>query len=229
LREPIARIAAGGTVTDPRSADTTPLNPPDVDPDDKRAQLEGTSQRDNQDPTLVEAEVDDLGSISDTEIYEGELEAGVNPDLDTDEESLDLLTATELRSGETSNPDVAAEEGEAWVHPVDPPVVADADAREGVTVAAGFGSTAMDEPFDADHHSELLPADDEVSSRVREALLADSRTSRLAGSLGIETAGGVVRVRGTVDDLEDGDLIEEVASMVTGVTEVRDETEVPGL
>ena len=145
-------------MTDPRSADTTPLNPPDVDPDDKRAQLEGTAQRDNQDPTLVEAEVDDLGAISDTEIYEGELEAGVNPDLDTDPESLESLTATELRSGETSNPDVAAEEGEAWVPPVDPPVVANADAPDGVTVAAGFGSTAMDEPFDADHHSGLLPA-----------------------------------------------------------------------
>ena len=102
-------------MTDPRSADTTPLNPPDVDPDDKRAQLEGTPQRDNQDPTLLEAEVDDLGAISDTEIYEGELEAGVNPDLDTDLQSLESLTATELRSGETSNPDVAAEEGEAWV------------------------------------------------------------------------------------------------------------------
>ena len=216
-------------MTDPRSADTTPLNPPDVDPDDKRAQLEGTPQRDNQDPTFVEGEVDDLGSISDTEIYEGELEAGVNPDLDTDPESLELLTASELRSGETANPDVAAEEGEAWVPPVDPPVVADADSPDGMTIAAGFGSTAMDEPFDADHHSGLLAADDEVSERVREALLADARTSRLANALEVETAGGVVRVRGVVDDLEDGDLIEEVASMVTGVTEVRDETEVPGL
>ena len=55
------------------------------------------------------------------------------------------------------------------------------------------------------------------------------RTSRLAESLEVETAGGVVRIRGVVEDLEDGDLIEEVASMVTGVTEVRDETEVPGL
>ena len=216
-------------MTDPRSADTVPLNPPDVDPDDKRTQLEGTPQRDNQDPTLVEAEVDDLGSISDTELYEGEREAGVNPDLDTDPESLESLTATELRSGETSNPDVAAEEGEAWVPPVDPPVVADRDAPDGFTVAAGFGTTAMDEPFDADHHTELLPGDDEMSTRVREALLADSRTSRLADSLEVEMAGGVVRIRGVVEDLEDGDLIEEVASMVTGVTEVRDETEVPGL
>jgi hypothetical protein len=216
-------------VTDPRRADTVPLNPPDVDPDDKRAELENSPDRDNPDPTIGEESVDDLGSITDTEIYEGELEAGVNPDLDTDDESLDLLTATELRAGETNNPDVAAEEGEAWVPPVDPPVVADRDAPEGVTVAAGFGSTATDEPFDADHHSTLLPADDEVSARVREALLADSRTSRLAGSLGIETTGGTVTVRGTVEDIEDGELIEEVASEVSGVSEVRDETEVPGL
>jgi len=216
-------------VTDPRRADTTPLNPPDVDPDDKRAQLEGTPDRDNQDATIGEGDIDNLGRITDVEVYEGELEAGVNPDVDTDEESLDLLTSRELRAGETNNPDVAAEEGEAWVPPVDPPVVADRDAPEGVTVAAGFGSTAMDEPFDADHHSTFLPADDEVSARVREALLADSRTSRLAESLGIETAAGVVTVRGSVQDIEDGELIEEVASVVTGVTEVRDETDVPGL
>jgi len=216
-------------VTDPRRADTTPLNPPDVDPDDKRAQLEGTPDRDNQDATIGEGDIDNLGRITDIEVYEGELEAGVNPDVDTDEESLDLLTSRELRAGETNNPDVAAEEGEAWVPPVDPPVVADRDAPEGVTVAAGFGSTAMDEPFDADHHSTFLPADDEVSARVREALLADSRTSRLAESLGIETAAGVVTVRGSVQDIEDGELIEEVASVVTGVTEVRDETDVPGL
>ena len=216
-------------MTDPRRADTMPLNPPDVEPEDKRAQLEGTPAHIDQDAFVATNEIDDLGSIGSVETYEGEIEAGVNPDLDTDPESLESLTARELRAGETSNPDVAAEEGEAWVPPVDPPVVADRDAPEGVTVAAGFGSTAMDEPFDADHHSTFLPADDEVSARVREALLADSRTSRLADTLGIETEGGVVIVRGTVDDIEDGELIEEVASLVTGVTEVRDETDVPGL
>lgn len=216
-------------MTDPRAADTVPLNPPDVDPDAKRAQLEGSPTRDNQDPTMLEDEVGDLGRITDVEVYEGELEAGANPDVDTEPQSLDLLTATELRAGETDNPDVAAEEGEAWVPPVDPPVVADRSAPEGVTIAAGFGSSALDEPFDADHHSTFLPADDEVSARVREALLADSRTSRFAEQLGIETEAGVVTVRGTVADLDDGDLIEEVASVVTGVTEVRDETEIPGL
>lgn len=216
-------------MTDPRRADTTPLNPPDVEPEDKRAQLDGSPDRDHQDPTMPASAVGDLGSITDTEVYEGELEAGANPDVDTEAQSLDLLEATELRVGETDNPDVAAEEGEAWVPPVDPPVVADADAPDGMRMAAGFGSTALEEPFDADHHSTFLPPDDEVSSRVREALFADARTSRLADRLDVETLGGVVVVRGEVDDLEDGELIEEVASVVTGVTEVRDETRVPGL
>jgi hypothetical protein len=215
-------------VTDSRRADTVPLNPPDVEPGGKLAQLEGTPDRDNQDPTIDEGEVDEAGGITDTEVYEGELEAtGGLGGADT--EALESLTAIELRAGETDNPDVAAEEGETWVPPVDPPVVADADSPDGLTVAAGFGSTAFDEPFDADHHGTLLPADDEVSARVREALLADSRTSRLAGSLRVESSGGIVTVRGVVDDLEDGELIEEVASLVSGVTEVREETEVPGL
>jgi hypothetical protein len=216
-------------VTDPRSVDTVPLNGPDVEPEDKRAQLEGNSTRGNLEAAITEDEIDGLGSISDTEIYEGELEAGVNDDLDTNPESLESLTATELRDGETDDANVAAEEGEAWVPPIDPPVIADSTADDGMTIAAGFGSTASEEPFDADHHGSALPGDDEVTARVREALLADSRTSRLADQLRVETAGGIVRVRGEVTDIEDGDLVAEVASEVPGVTEVRDETVIPGL
>jgi BON domain len=216
-------------VTDPRRADTMPLNPPDVEPEDKRAQLEGTPAAMDQDAFIDTSELDGLGTITHVEVYEGEIEAGVNADLDTDPESLESLTTREMRDGETSNPDVAAEEGETWVPPVDPPVVADRSAPEGVTIAAGFGQTSMEEPYDADHHSSFLPVDDEVSARVREALLADARTSRLADQVGIETEAGVVTIRGTVDDIDDGDLLSEVATMVTGVTEVVDETDVPGL
>ncbi len=216
-------------MTDPRSVDTVPLNAPDVEPEDKRAQLEGSSSRGNQEAAISEDEIDGLGSISDTEIYEGELAAGVNDDLDTDPESLESLTATELREGETDDADVAAEEGEVWVPPMDPPVVADSTSENGMTIAAGFGSTAEEEPFDADHHGSALLVDDEVTSRVREALLADSRTSRLADQLRVETAGGIARIRGEVTDIEDSDLIAAVVSEVSGVTEVRDETKIPGL
>jgi len=210
-----------------REAPETPLNPPDVEPEEKAAQLAGEEPRIDQDGLLDTAQVDDLGSTGDVETYEGEIEAGVNDDLPTDDESLEGLTAREYRAGETDNPDVAAEEGETWVPPLDPPVVPDPGDPQGARVAAGFGSSAMDEPYDADHHSTFLPEDDEVSARVHEALLADSRTSRLADRIDVETSAGTVLLRGTVDDVDDSDLLVEVASSVSGVTDVRDETVLP--
>lgn len=177
---------------------------------------------------LTTDEVDALGELTDTEIYEGELEAGVSDDLPTEplEENLEFLTETELRDGETSDPNVAAEEGLTWVPPIDPPVVADA---EGVRVAAGFGVDSRDEPYDADHHSELISAEDEFEARIREALLADSSTSRYADSLILGNRGSMVVVRGVVDDIDDTDNIAAVIMTVDGVEEVIDETEVAGV
>jgi hypothetical protein len=200
--------------------DTDHLPPEDI------AALEGTPPAADQDAFVEPQEIERPDEPTDTERYEGDglavaapLAAGI----------FDELTRLDDRPGETDDPNVAAEEGEAWVPPIDPPVVADAASPDGMTVAAGFGSTALDEPFDADHHSSLLPADDEVTARVREALLADARTSRLAGRVDVDTDGGTVTIAGSVDDLEDGDLLAEVASAVTGVTEVIDETVVDGL
>ena len=48
--------------------------------------------------------------LTDTEIYEGDLEAGTDP------------MRSGLRSDETDDPNVAAEEGLAYVPPTDPPV-----------------------------------------------------------------------------------------------------------
>ena len=45
------------------------------------------------------------------------------------------------------------------------------------------------------------PGEDEMTDRVREAMLADSLTSRYAEVLEIETDGGTVWLRGTVDDV----------------------------
>lgn len=195
-----------------------------------------TMQRDAfpQDDELEDSESviptsDDEGSadgLTGTERYEGWLEAGVDP---TGNAATDDLGSDDLRIGETFDPNLAAEEGLTYVPPVDPVVTADPDSREGVRVAAGIGVTAFDEPFDADHHGEVVPAEDEVTARVREALRADASTTALADRLEIDTEGGVVRFRGMVDDLTDSDAIEAVASEVEGVVEVRDETEVRGL
>lgn len=175
-------------------------------------------------------EVDRLGELTDTDIYQGELEAGVHDDLPTepDAQNLELLTELELRAGETDDANVAAEEGMTYVPPIDPPVIP-SDDPQGIDVAAGFGSSALDEPYDRDHRAEALTAEDDMSARVREALRADSLTSRYADSVVIGTRGGVVALRGVVDDVDDTDHMAAVAARVSGVAEVIDELEVRAL
>jgi hypothetical protein len=161
-----------------------------------------------------------LGEMTDTRIYEGDLEARP-PDSDQPDEplveNLDFLEALELREDETDNPDEAAEEGIPWVPPTDPPVVGATDDGE-LEIGAGFGTTALDEPFDADHHDRSVTSDDEVTERVREALRADSLASRYADELAIETDGTTVIVEGEVDDLDDEEQIVAVVSEVSGLT-----------
>jgi hypothetical protein len=169
--------------------------------------------------------VDSDDGLTGQERYEGYPDAGVDPTGN----SIEALAASELRAGETIDPLLAAEEGLAWIPPTDPVVVPDATNPEGLRVATGFGATALDEPYDADHHGELLPAEDEVTDRVREALRADAATSRYADALKIDTEGGVVTIRGVVDDILDSDDIVAVASEVTGIVEVRDQLRVRGV
>jgi hypothetical protein len=171
---------------------------------------------------------DDIAHVG---TYEGELEARVpgsgQPDR-SEVASLETLESTELRSGETDDPFQAAEEGLTWVPPVDPPTAGVADDGD-PRIGAGFGTTAGDEPFDADHHGTALPPEDEVTARVREALLADAATSGLADALSIETEGGAVRVSGVVSDLEDEEHVLAVISAVDGVVDVTNRLRVEGL
>jgi hypothetical protein len=210
----------------PRPATGGRRRAPDSDPD--LVQLAGDRPRDRQTAFVDASDVDNLGTITDTDIYEGELEAGVHDDLPTEseEQNLEGLTARELRAGETSNPDVAAEEGLTYVPPIDPPVVPSEESREGAEVAAGFGVSALDEEYDEDHNSSILPGEDEMTARIREALLADSSTTEYAEHLAIATRGGRVIVRGVVDDVDDSDNVLAVIERVKGVVEVIDELQV---
>jgi hypothetical protein len=208
-------------MNDPRRADTTPLNPPSDPPRDDISIAREDLLIDPADALVADpAESDD--GLTDTERYEGYAESGDGP---TGTTSLDTLMADELRDGETSDPNVAAEEGLTWVPPIDPVVVPDAEDPEGLAIAAGFGTTATDEPFDADHHDSALSDESEVTDRVREALRADARTSTLVDRLVIATLGDVAIVRGVVDDVDDSDAIEAVVAEVEGIREVRDETD----
>jgi len=192
---------------------------------------DATGRRPAEDQSAVagQDEIDTLGELTDTEIYEGELEAGVNdvPGAPA-EQNLESLAARELRAEETANPDVAAEEGMPWVPPIDPPVVP-GDGPEGLQVASGFGSSALAEPYDDDHHSDLLSAEGDLNDLVREALRADSSSSPFEDRVAIGTVGGRVVLRGIVPDIEDSENIVAVAERVEGVTEVVDELEIEAL
>jgi hypothetical protein len=205
-------------VSGPRPApqgDDTPLNPPDLD-----------QPADDQVFYRRQEEVEDSDrEFNDVAQYEGEPQiSGGDGAL-----RLDDLTDEELREGETSDPTEATEEGLTWVPPVDPPIVPDLDDPQGAKVAAGFGSSAEDDPYDRSHRAELLTAEDDTDARIREALLADAATSAYADSLVIGSRGGTIVVRGVVDDIDDTDNIVEVITRVTGVDEVIDELEVRGV
>jgi hypothetical protein len=213
-------------------ASKDPLDPSDPETADLLRQLSGEEPPEDQDAVL---ELDEIAEpdegLTGTERELGYLEAGVDPTggIGTDVQSVETLIEREENSDETSDPYVASDEGVPWVPPTDPVVVPDERDPQGLMVAAGIGTTSLDEPYDADHHSTLLPAEDEMTARVREALRADAMTAGYADDLEIDTDGDVVTLHGTVDDMDDLDAVLAVASVVSGISEVRDELEVATL
>jgi hypothetical protein len=125
----------------------------------------------------------------------------------------------------TDDPVVSAEHGETYQAPVDPPVVGTEDGE--LRVAAGFAADALDTPYDADHHSSLELEDDEVTERIREALLADSLGSQYVDVLELATAGSTAMVSGIVEDLDIQDHLLGLIGAVSGITEVRDHLRLP--
>ncbi len=216
---------------EPAGRPETPLNPPEVSMEEMDHELTGDQPEGDQVAYVHQGEIDDMGTMRDTAIYEGELEAGVHDDLPTESEAENLedLTALEMRAGETANPDIAAEEGLTWVPPIDPPVIPSQEDPQGLEVAAGFGADSLAEPYDADHHSEAVTDADDMEERVREALIADSATSALAQRIRVGLRGSIVILRGEVEDLVDTDEVVAVVERVSGVTEVIDEIEVAAL
>ncbi len=185
--------------------------------------LEGSPMPEDQDAVLEPDEIEAARQPTLTEL--DRLETDVASD-DADLDSSDALASDKLRDGETDDPDVAAEEGLAWVPPIDPPVVSSPWEPDPV-VAAGTGVSALDEE---DSPVGALDEDEsEITARIREALRADSATSRLADTLVVAVVGTTAYIRGVVDDLDDGDTIIDVAQRVDGIDDVVDETEVAGL
>lgn len=210
-----------------RRRDTTPLNGPDPEDDqEKLDQLMGNRSSDDEGTATISAEhVDGLGSINDTHQYLGEFEAGVHDDLPDDAESLEMLTELELRDDETDDAFTASDEGMTYVPPIDPPTVPSQNLDD-AEIASGFGVSAIDEPYDQDHHDSFALSDDEVAARVHEALRADSATSDYAERIVVSVVNGIVTLRGEVADLEDSENLLAVAGYVEGVDDVVDKLRV---
>jgi hypothetical protein len=105
--------------------------------------------------------------------------------------------------------------------PTDPVVRAAADGN--AEIAGGFSPTA--EPAAPERSADGRIGDEAIADAVRDALALDASTAGLR--LTVDVDGAVVRLRGTVADIEDGENAEAVASAVKGVGEVIDETEIP--
>jgi len=189
--------------------------------------LEGEEMPADQDAVVDPDEIEERRRPTQTEFDRLDPDGRNEQDADSIEGLAGGLDG-ELREGETDDPDVATEEGLSWVPPIDPPVVATPWSGDPV-VAAGTGVSALDESYDDDSAGVLDSEEDDVTERIREALRADSATSRLADELVIAVVGSTAIIRGVVDDIDDGDAIVAVVERVPGIEGVQDETVFPGL
>jgi hypothetical protein len=208
---------------DRQHTDNTPLNGEDLSLEQKQRQLEGRQPKSDQEAWIDQAHTGDLEGVTPTDKYEADLASGAF-DPEQDSESLELLTEREMREGETGDPFKAAEEGQTYVPPVDPPTMPGGDYP--THVASGMGVSSLSDTYQAGSHNRPLPDADEMRARVYEALRADSSTNAYADTVVAITRGDTVILRGMVDDLLDAQNISAVSQYVEGVAEVIDELQV---
>ena len=115
------------------------------------------------------------------------------------------------------DPTKAVEEAEPYFPPTDPVVRID---HQGETrIAGGFG-TGEPEPTSPATMRDL-PPDEALEDLVHRALRLDASTAQLHLKVGV--VGGVVRVRGAIEDETDAGNALAVAGDVPGVVDVVDE------
>jgi hypothetical protein len=187
-----------------------------------RAERLGKRPRSVQAPWIDEEHTEDLSSQNQTptDQYEGNLEAGlVDADAPGSAESLELLNERELRADETNDAYIAAEEGLAYVPPIDPPIVPSND-YEAARVASGLSASALGEAYNEENPARYMADSDAMRARVREALRADSSTTAYVEQVQVDVEGDTVMLSGEVEDLVDSDNLSAVAQYVEGIDEV---------
>lgn len=179
--------------------------------DEELEELAGYRSRNDQGMGAIDqSELETLGNHNPTDVYQGEPDP--RQELLDPTESLDMLTSSDLREGETDDVMEAVEEGLAYVPPIDPPISLNNDARDEVEILNGFGLSA---------DAGSLAGGRSLAQAVMARLHMDSATVELAPRVRVrELEPGVIELRGEIADLTDEDMIVGVAESVEGVEEV---------
>lgn len=117
-------------------------------------------------------------------------------------------------------------QGLVYTPPDDPPVIP-SDDLEGAEIAAGFGKALEEED---DPRPEAVPDRvarnvEDLEEKIRYVLRKSSETAHL-GELDVQAEGGTVYLSGTVDTLEDIDIVVNLVHEIDGVTYVEEDLEV---
>lgn len=158
------------------------------------------------------AEMDD--SLNEIVAADGELE----PDF-TDQRM--IADPNEAMGADSWGPEDVSQSGEVYSPPNDPVVTT--DARGEVEVLGGFGTEEDEQPIEPSA-MDGQPGDEALADAIREELRLDAATADL--SIFVAVRNGVAHLRGRVEDMDDADNAEAVASRVPGVREVVEELEV---
>ncbi len=115
--------------------------------------------------------------------------------------------------------DPVADGDEAYVPPTDPVITNDGPG--GVGVLGGFAVSASESVAPARSASDGRIGDEAIADAVRAALKLDATTTDL--DIRVLVSQGIVRLRGTVADLDDAENAEAVARRVEGIVDVVEE------
>jgi len=130
-----------------------------------------------------------------------------------------LLTDPAAAVGDSDDSsDPASDLDETYTPPIDPVVTTRASGE--LEILGGFEASA-DGQVHPQRSSDGQIGDEALADAVRAALRLDAATTDLR--INVTAMQGVVRLRGTVPDLDDADNAESVAANVEGVLEVQEE------
>lgn len=187
-----------------------------VDPRKRKNQdeLEGRLRYEGDLPYDEAVDSDTIIEVSLEEMYEDEIN---DPDRDL---AIEELIDTQHTSGSTYDPDEAQQQGLVYTPPHDPPIIP-SDRPEGIEIGIGFAQSMEETNPD----EEVLPThvdnnDLDLEDNIVTALRYNSETTNLSSGIHVRVRNGIVRLYGTVSDLQDSDIVEDLVRDIDGVVDV---------